>query len=470
MPALMVQGTSSWAGKSLLTTVLCRHLANRGVRVAPFKAQNMSNNARVVKGGEIGVAQYLQARAARADADVRMNPVLIKPEGMTRSQVVLMGRVERSISELPWTERAPHLWPAVLTALRSLLVAYDVVVLEGAGSPAEINLLDSDLANTRAAAAADASVLLVTDIDRGGAFAHLFGTWALLDDDARRRIRGFVLNKFRGDQSLLDPAPSRLTEMTDVPCVGVVPWLEHRLPDEDGAALSSPPPPRAPRVAVVRYPMASNLDEFKALEQVAAIRWARSPADLADADLVILPGSKHVAADLAWLHSAGLAPALAAHADGGGRLLGICGGLQMLGERLDDPHGVDGSARGLGLLPLTTVFRREKLVRDSTLYLPDGIGPPWAELAGMTVPGYEIRHGQTTATGPVRELGEGGMAWISGAILGTTMHGVVDDPTVLRRLFGADATPDLDATIDDLTAEVMAHLDVTLIEGLVGLA
>src|SRR5207249_4510456 len=190
MRALMVQGTSSWAGKSLVATALCRHLARQGIRVAPFKAQNMSNNARVVDGGEIGVAQYLQAVAARTQPDVRMNPVLVKPEGMTRSQVVVLGRADHAISALPWRERGPHVWPAMWQSLHSLMADYDVLVLEGAGSPAEINLMDCDLTNARIAAEADASVLLVVDIDRGGAFAHLYGTWALLGDEARGRLCG----------------------------------------------------------------------------------------------------------------------------------------------------------------------------------------------------------------------------------------------------------------------------------------
>ncbi len=231
MPAVMVQGTSSWAGKSLIATALCRHLARCGVRVAPFKAQNMSNNARVVDGGEIGVAQYLQALAARTEPDVRMNPILVKPEGLTRSQVVVSGRADPAISTTPWRERAPLLWPAVTRSLHSLIADYDVLVLEGAGSPAEINLMDCDLTNTRTAREADASVLLVTDIDRGGAFAHLYGTWSLLPEEARRRIRGFIVNKFLGDASLLAPAPERLAAMTGVPVIGIVPWFGQQLPD-----------------------------------------------------------------------------------------------------------------------------------------------------------------------------------------------------------------------------------------------
>jgi adenosylcobyric acid synthase len=301
----MVQGTSSWAGKSLLVTALARLAARRGIAVAPFKAQNMSNNARVVDGGgEIGVAQWLQARAARVEPDVRMNPVLVKPEGAARSQVVVLGRPDLELSRRAWRERPPSLWPVIEKSLRSLAREYDLLLLEGAGSPAEINLQSTDLSNMRVAHLAGARVVLVTDIERGGAFAHLFGTWSLLDRDDRGRLCGFVLNKFRGDASLLAPGPELLRRRTGVPVIGVVPRIEHGLPDEDGAA-----PARAaggrPRVAIVRYPTASNLDEFKALEQVADVAWATSPAALGGADLVVLPGSKHVASDLGWLRARG---------------------------------------------------------------------------------------------------------------------------------------------------------------------
>jgi adenosylcobyric acid synthase len=258
---IMVQGTSSSAGKSLLVTALARSFARRGLRVAPFKAQNMSNNARVVADGEIGTAQWLQAKAARVPAETRMNPVLIKPEGDRRSQVVVRGRVDHELSRTAWRGRAGWTWPVIEESLGSLIRDFDVVVIEGAGSPAETNLWDCDVANMRVAEAADARVLLVTDIDRGGAFAHLFGTWALLPDHHRRLIGGFVLNKFRGDPSLLAPAPEELAERTGVPVLGVVPWIEHFLPDEEGA-LRTHPSPDGPVVALVRYPTASTLDVF----------------------------------------------------------------------------------------------------------------------------------------------------------------------------------------------------------------
>jgi len=470
VPALMVQGTSSWAGKSLMTTAICRHLARKGLRVAPFKAQNMSNNARVVNGGEIGVAQYLQAIAARTEPDVRMNPILVKPEGMTRSQVVVLGKPDQAVSALPWRDRAPHLWPAVIASLRALLAEYEVVVLEGAGSPAEINLMDCDLTNIRAATQADASVLLVADIDRGGAFAHLYGTWGLLPDEARRRLKGFILNKFRGDPALLVPAPERLTAMTGIPVVGVVPYFEHHLPDEDGAATPISDGTPATVVAVIRYPFASNLDEFKALEQVALLRWARSAVDLEGARLLVLPGSKHVASDLAWLRSVGLDSAVAAKARVGVRVLGVCGGLQMLGQRLHDPHRVDGAGDGLALLAVETTFEREKLTRRATIRFASGLPVPWSELSNRAVNGYEIRHGRTVAKGATRMAATDGLGWIEGPVLGLTVHGVLESPEILIALFGRAPAYSLDATIDRLTDVVMRNIDARFIEELVGCA
>ncbi|HEV7494672.1 cobyric acid synthase [Baekduia sp.] len=470
MRALMVQGTSSWAGKSLLTTALCRHFARQGVRVAPFKAQNMSNNARVVDGGEIGVAQYLQARAARVVPDVRMNPVLIKPEADTRSQVVVDGIVDQRLGATGWRERAPLLWPAISRALASLQAEYELIVLEGAGSPAEINLSDADAANLGAARAADAAVLMVSDIDRGGAFAHLFGTWALMAPADRARVEGFVLNKFRGDPALLSPAPEMLAERTGVPTVGVVPWLRHELPDEDGVAVAAEPErdDGRPVVGIVHYPAASNLDEFKMLEQIARVRWIRRPGDLVGAELVVLPGSKHVTVDLAWLRETGLDVAIIARARSGLRVLGICGGLQMLGEELRDAGGGEADADGLGLLPLRTTFGAEKLtVRTEARFAE--LADPWAPLSGVALQGYEIRQGHTEATAAVDDVLAGGHGWARGAVLGISVHGALEEPEVLRRLLGARPARTLDDALDDLTDAVTAGLDLAAIETMVGL-
>ncbi|MFL5952687.1 MAG: cobyric acid synthase [Gaiellaceae bacterium] len=440
MNALMVQGTSSWAGKSLLATALARILKRAGVAVAPFKAQNMSNNARVVAGGEIGTAQYLQALAAGVEPDVRMNPVLVKPEGDMRSQVVLDGRPEPELSGLDWRKRPSHLWPAIERAYRSLAAEYELILIEGAGSPAEINLLDTDLANMRVAELADARVLLVADVNRGGAFAHLYGTWALVEDPHRERIGGFVLNKFRGDPELIAPGPQLLEGLTGVPTLGVVPWLEHGLPDEDGVAVR--PRQGRRRVAIVRYPTASNLDEFKRLEQVVDIVWSGAPAALDGADLVVLPGSKNVERDLDWLRSSGLADAVVARAAVGRPVLAICGGLQMLGSTL-------GGVAGLGLLPLATTYEPDKLTREIHVRL-DRLPPAWSSLEGLELDGYEIRHGSVAG---------GETVFAAGSVLGFTFHGAFENETFVERLFGA-RTRSLEFAIDALADAVAEHLDV----------
>ncbi|WP_069109398.1 cobyric acid synthase [Jiangella alba] len=463
MSAVMIQGCTSWAGKSLLTTALCRWYARQGLTVAPFKAQNMSNNARVVDGGEIGVAQWLQARAAGVEPEVRMNPVLLKPESGT-SQVVRLGRVDAELSRRPWRDRSEALWPTVENALAELLDEYDVVVIEGAGSPAEINLAANDIVNMRVAERADAPVLLAVDIDRGGAFAHLYGTWALLPPQHQRRIRGFVLNRFRGDASLLPPGPEQLERLTGVPTVGVVPMIRHDLPDEDGAALRAPVRGGLPPVAIVRYPAASNLDEFALVEQVADVRWATQPWHLDGASTVILPGSKHVASDLAWLRASGLDAAVVAAARAGVRVLGVCGGLQLLGRRLEDPYGVDGSGDGLGLLPLTTTFARDKLVQRGSLTLP-ALDPPWAALSGLPVSGYEIRQGRT-----VDASGTDVVLAVDGNVAGWYPHGWFEDEAVLQALFGARPTRTLDATFERLADVVEAHVDTGVLRSLAGLS
>jgi len=500
----MVLGTTSGAGKSWLATALCRWYARQGLKVAPFKAQNMSNNARVVAstlpaargslppegalaalgrpgggaavgtdttsaGGEIGSAQYFQALAAGAVPDVRMNPLLLKPERDTASQVVLMGQVDEALTRMPWRERSAAVWPHIAQALDALRQAHDVVVIEGAGSPAEINLRSSDIVNMRVAHHAGACCLLVTDIDRGGAFAHLYGTWALLAPQDRARLKGFVLNKFRGDAGLLAPGPEQLERLTGVPTVATLPmqW-GHGLPEEDGVfddrsagahgALHT-------RVAVVACPRISNLDEFQPLKNVPGLRlaWARSPAELAGADWIVLPGSKATAADLAWLRAQRLDRAIAEHAARGGRVLGVCGGLQMLGEALIDTEGVDGNAPGLGLLPLVTAFAREKTVRRTRARFGVLTGA-WAALSGVEVAGYEIHHGQTAqhpalaARGDIARQVLPGLGWCNAAgnVLGLYLHGLFEDAAVLRALFGAEA-PTLERVFDGLADAVDAH-------------
>lgn len=475
----MVLGCTSWAGKSLLTTVLCRWASDRGFDVAPFKAQNMANNARVTADGEIGVAQWLQARAARVTPSIDHNPVLLKPEADTRSQVVVHGRVDEELTGMPWRDRPPRLWEAITASADRLLDRHDLVVAEGAGSPAEINL--PDVVNGRTAQHLDAATLLVADIDRGGAFAHLFGTWSLVDDDLRGRLSGFVLNRFRGDPGLLDPGPSLLEERTGVPTLGLVPMLRHGLPDEDGARDWPPPAGHGPhpRVAILAAPAASNLDEFATLARAAEVVWARRPADLAGADLVVLPGSKHVAHDAGWLRDRGLDTAVHDAAATGTRVLGICGGAMLLGQAVDDPAGVEGgtptSTRGLGLLPLTTTYERDKLLQHGPATFTADLPDHWEALRGRAVDAtYEIRHGRVAVTAgaaraaaPARAL-DGGRGWVAGNVMAVTSHGLLEDPAVVAALLDVTPPTDLDEVLDELTAAVVPHLDTDAILQAIG--
>ena len=463
MRPLIVLGCTSNAGKSLLVTALARSFSRRGVDVVPFKAQNMSNNARVVDGGEIGVAQWLQARAAGVEPDVRMNPVLLKPEADTRSQVVVDGVVRQDLTAMPWRDRGPHVWPAIAAAFASLQRDHDLVIIEGAGSPAEINL--PDLVNNRMVAHADAAALLVADIDRGGAFAHLYGTWALVPDSTRERLVGFVLNRFRGDATLLEPGPAELAACTGMAHAGTLPALHHELPDEEGATVRATPPGDAAHVAVVGYPYASNLDELHLLGHVAHVRIARHPAELAGADLVVLPGSKHVAADIAWLGTTGLAAAVRTHAASGRKLLGVCGGAMLLGRQIHDPTGVEGAANGLGLLDFDTLMHPVKLTRATTVRFYD-LPDPWAVLNGLAVTGYEIRNGRLIISGDADTAGTRQVV-ADDNVLATTVHGVLEDPAVLEALFGIAPGPVLDATFDHLADAVDDHLDRALLDRLV---
>jgi adenosylcobyric acid synthase len=448
----------------------------------------MSNNARVVPGpdggyGEIGAAQYFQALAARVQPSVDMNPVLLKPERDTASQLVLQGRVNAALSSLPWRERSVHLARAAHESFQRLARQHALIVIEGAGSPAETNLAPQDYVNLGAARwareAGNFCGLLVSDIDRGGAFAHLYGTWALLPEDLRPALTGFVLNKFRGDPALLAPGPEQLQALTGVPVVGVLPmWREHGLPDEDGVfdvPTAAPGHRRPLHVALVAYPHISNLDEFQPLRQVPGLHlgWVRDAATLAAADWIVLPGSKQVSGDLQWLRERGLACVIAAHAAAGKPLLGVCGGLQMLGLSLDDPLGVDGEAgtsQGLGLLPLHTRYAEPKRV----LPVQARFGsphPPWQALAGIEAVAYEIRTGFTlpVAAGPAEPPGAAAAAvlhdaqglpigWQRGSVLGLYAHGLFESAAVLHALFGTELRT-LDASLDGLAAWIDRQLD-----------
>ncbi len=499
--SLVVWGCSSGAGKSFITTALCRLAARRGIAVAPFKAQNMSNNARVVacgsaavagggaerELGEIGSAQYFQALAAGVQPVTDMNPVLLKPERDTASQVIVDGHADPLLSAMAWRERSVHLASAAEAAFGRLAAAHELLVIEGAGSPAEINLAPQDYVNLGAArwarSAGDAAALLVSDIDRGGAFAHCYGTWRLLPPDLRGLLQGFVLNRFRGDATLLAPGPAELRLLTGVPVAGVLPLLRgHGLPEEDGLfdTCTAPSPGAVQRrVAVLLPPHISNLDEFQPLQAVLglALRWVQTPAaldDLGPQDWIVLPGSKQVSGDLAWLRAQGLDGALQAHVARGGPLLGICGGLQMLGRRLHDPMGHDGEAvqalPGLGLLPLHTSFGPHKRLRAAPVRFGACHGP-WAALAGVPAEGYEIRCGQTTAEAgltPVLFDAQGqAIGWQQGPVLGLYAHGLFESASVLQALFGA-TVPTLEGAFDRLADAVEAHLDTPLLQRWLG--
>lgn len=417
---IMVMGCTSDAGKSFLVTALCRYFANRGLQVAPFKAQNMSNNAAVTPdGGEIGRAQYLQALAARVTPDVRMNPVLLKPSADTYSQVIVLGRYDAEISALPWLARKPRLWPIVEHVLHDLLAEYDQLIIEGAGSPAEINLRQSDIVNMRVALACEADVYLVADIDRGGAFAHLLGTWHCLEPEERQRVKGFVLNKFRGDPALLGNAMEWLQERTGIPTVAIVPMQRHRLPDEDAFHHHAEPQPGTINLALILYPYASNLDEFDALIHtpgvtVVPIRRGQSLANYAG---IILPGSKNTAESLRYLRQEGLDREIQQAAARQTPILGVCGGLQMLGQQLLDPAGLEsGDIAGLGLLDLTTTLLPHKITRQCTV-----------EWAGHQLHGYEIHHGRTDAGPAVQPHLPAGLGWQHQSAYGVYAHGLLEN-------------------------------------------
>jgi adenosylcobyric acid synthase len=409
--AIMVLGTASHVGKSLITAALCRILADDGYRVAPFKAQNMSLNSAVTPDGrEIGRAQAMQAEAARIAPTAEMNPVLLKPASDEGSQVVVLGRVAGFARAADYhVRRVDEIVPTVVDAYRKLAARYDVVVLEGAGSPAEINLKATDIANMRMAEAADAACVLVGDIDRGGVFAALVGTMALLDPPERARVRGFAINKFRGDAALLAPGVGEIERRLGVPSLGTIPWLRDvGLDEEDSVSLADAPRVasrawsgaknerrRRLRVAVVALPYLANATDFAALaaEPSVDLAYAEDAAELENADVVVLPGTKDTLGALAWLGDE-WAAAIAAFARYGA-VLGICGGYQILGESVDDPYGVErgGARAGLGLLPVRTTLAREKITRAATVHLRSGALCGNAEPA--TGSGYEIHMGRT---------------------------------------------------------------------------
>jgi adenosylcobyric acid synthase len=476
MSGLLVAGTTSDAGKSVVTTGLCRAFARRGVRVAPYKAQNMSNNSMVCPGpdgrmAEIGRAQWVQALAARADPEPAMNPVLLKPGTDRRSHVVLMGQPAGDVSSADWTAGRRHLAVAAHAAFDDLAARFDVIVAEGAGSPAEINLRSGDYVNMGLARHAGLPAVVVGDIDRGGVFAAMYGTVALLEPADQALIAGFIVNKFRGDPALLSPGLDALRKLTGRRVYGVLPWEPHLwLDSEDALDLEGRRSRGAAafRVAVVRLPRISNFTDVDALglEPDLDVVFASGPRDLADADLIVLPGTRSTIGDLDWLRARGLDQVITAHARRGRPLLGICGGFQMLGQVIADPRGVEADAgaevEGLGLLDVRTDFTPGK-----TLGLPSGTA------LGVPAAGYEIHHGRVTAGGGAEEFPGGARA---GNVFGTMWHGCLEGDE-LRGAFLAAALGRVPSRVSfaaarerrlDLLGDLVEqHLDV---EALLGLA
>ena len=436
---IMVQGTMSGAGKSLLCAALCRIFAQDGYRVAPFKSQNMALNSFVTRDGlEMGRAQVVQAQAAGVEPDVRMNPILLKPSSDTGSQVIVGGEVRGQMSAAAYFKMKRQLIPEILAAFDSLSEEADIVVIEGAGSPAEINLKADDIVNMGLAKLVDAPVLLAGDIDRGGVFAQLYGTVALLEPEERARIAGLVINKFRGDVDILRPGLAMLEEKTGLPVLGVVPYLHVEIEDEDSLSerLNVRDAVKPLDVAVIRLPHISNFTDFIPLEQhdLLGVRYVQRARELGAPDLVILPGTKNTMEDLLWLRQSGLEAAVRRLAQAQTPVLGVCGGYQMLGQTLDDPAGTESgkplSLAGLGLLPTRTTFDAQK---RRTQVRAVALGAPFA---GARMTGYEIHNGRTTVNGePFCRLADGTPeGCVCKNVFGTYLHGLFDSGELTQAL------------------------------------
>jgi adenosylcobyric acid synthase len=417
---IMILGCTSDAGKSLVVTAICRLLANRGIKVAPFKAQNMSNNAAITCDGlEMGRAQYLQAIAAKVTPNALMNPVLLKPSADTQSQVIINGKVNAEISKLAWMDRKKLLWPEVQKSLHELINKYDQVVIEGAGSPAEINLREGDIVNMSVALECQADVYLVSDIDRGGSFAHLLGTWACLSTEEQKLIKGFVLNKFRGDAALLGNAMQWLEDKTGIPTVANLPYYRHQLPEEDSFRLGTTWQRGKINIGIVYYPYASNMDEFDPLiyqDDINLVPITKN-SDLSHFDAIILPGSKNSGASLDFLNKTGLSDEINEFKLSGKMILGICGGLQILGEQLFDPLNLEGgNKKGLALIGLQTTLQAQKSTQQTEIR--------WL---GASLKGYEIHHGSTTVNHRVTNFMESELGWQQDNVYTTYLHGVFEN-------------------------------------------
>ncbi len=489
MTALMIQGTASGVGKSLLTAGLCRLYARRGVSVAPFKSQNMSNQAAVdAAGGELGRAQAVQAEAAGLAPHVDMNPILLKPEGQLRSQVVLHGRPLGSMTFRAYQSRRTELVAAIRASLSRLMSRHELVLIEGAGSPAEINLRDRDLVNMWVAREANAPVLLVGNIDPGGVFAQLVGTLELLSTDDRARVAGLVINQLRGDPTLLTPGLRELETLADKPCLGVVPMLpDHGIEEEDGVGRRRRrrAGPDELEVTVLAFPHLSNFDDLRGFEEEpdVVLRVVDNAREVFGADLVVLPGSKRTRDDLGWLRERGFAAALQARARAGGPIVGICGGCQMLGGRIEDPAGVEGAAGsvdGLGLLPGVTRFVPDKNTRQVERRVA-GLRELAPDAPHELFVGYEIHHGRFDGGGPPAFLDPGGHrdGAVHGSVFGTMTHGLLAQPRLRTAICTGlaarrgqvrrqTAAPDPAARYDRLADHLEAHLDIAFLDRLVG--
>lgn len=427
---IMIQGTMSNAGKSILCAGLCRIFKQDGYRVAPFKSQNMALNSFITKdGGEMGRAQVVQAEAAGIEPDVRMNPILLKPTTDVGSQVIVSGVVQGNMRAMEYYRRKREYIPAILDAYNSLAAENDIIVIEGAGSPAEINLKQEDIVNMGMAKMVDAPVLLVGDIDRGGVFAQLYGTIALLEEDEKARVKGTIVNKFRGDKAILEPGLETLEKLCGVPVVGVVPYVHVDIDDEDSLSerFSRNQGAKLLDIAVIRLPRISNFTDFSPFERYenVSLRYVDRVSELHNPDLILLPGTKSTIADLQWLRQCGLEAAISKAAAAGTPIFGICGGYQMLGRSVHDPLQVEAAGTteiaGLGLLPMDTVFEGEK-VQTQTRGVFQDVPGMFASLNGLSYEGYEIHMGRSGRNLPP-VMGNGN-------VYGSYVHGIFDAPGV----------------------------------------
>ncbi len=491
---LMIQGTTSNAGKSFITAGLCRVFAQDGYRTAPFKSQNMALNSYITKDGlEMGRAQVVQAQAAGIEPTVDMNPILLKPTSSTGSQVIVNGRVRSQMKAMDYFRHKRELIPEIMAAFDRLSEAYDIIVIEGAGSPAEINLKENDIVNMGLAKMVDAPVLLAADIDRGGVFASLYGTVKLLPKDEQTRIKGLIINKFRGDKAILDPGIKMIEDLLQIPVAGVLPMALVDIDDEDSLSshLEAQTFTEGLDAAVIRLPHISNFTDFSAFERIegVSVRYVSTAAKFGTPDLILLPGTKNTMADLAWLKNVGLAEKIIRYTREGGRILGICGGYQMMGEVLEDPFGVEegGRAAGLGLFPAVTVFSQEKTRTQIDGCIING------DLRGTQVSGYEIHMGQTSLKAQYQErcfepwirLLDGRMDGIispDGRVCGTYLHGMCDGEAFLnawlapifeeRGIKGGnavDAEAYREQEYDKLAKVIRDHMDMAAVYQMMGL-